>query len=112
MKVVFATPAGIEHEAGSENQQETSRVAKDEEPEPPGSERPNLAIAGEVIAASDHQSGAQDAVEAALADALTRAAAAGEWAVVGKLSGELEARRRARAGTVDLSEERARRSHK
>jgi hypothetical protein len=39
---------------------------------------------------------ARDAVELALADALTRASAAGEWAVVAKLAGELEARRLAR----------------
>jgi hypothetical protein len=36
-----------------------------------------------------------DPVEAPLADALTRAAAAGEWSVVGQLARELEARRKA-----------------
>lgn len=39
-----------------------------------------------------------DALEAALADAITKATAAGEWATVAQLAGELEARRTARAG--------------
>lgn len=41
-----------------------------------------------------------DPVERALADALTRASAAGEWSVVGQLARELEARRAARAPNV------------
>ena len=40
---------------------------------------------------------AVDAVEAALAEALCRASAAGEWAVVAQLARELEARRGARS---------------
>jgi predicted lipoprotein len=48
-------------------------------------------------------------VEAALATALTQASAAAQWDIVARLAGELEARRRARAGTVDLDAERARR---
>jgi hypothetical protein len=52
---------------------------------------------------------APDAVEAAIADALTRAAAAGQWAIVAQLAGELEARRRARAEVPTLSDARARR---
>jgi hypothetical protein len=36
-----------------------------------------------------------DAVEVALADALSRASVAGEWAMVGQLARELEARRKA-----------------
>jgi len=39
---------------------------------------------------------APDAIEAALARALDGAAAAGQWALVAQLAGELEARRRAR----------------
>jgi len=39
---------------------------------------------------------AGDAVERDLADALTRASAAGEWSVVASLAKELEARRLAR----------------
>jgi hypothetical protein len=50
-----------------------------------------------------------DAVEIALADALTRASAAAQWDVVARLAGELEARRKARAGVVDLGSARMRR---
>jgi hypothetical protein len=39
-----------------------------------------------------------DALEAALADAITKATGAGEWAIVAQLARELEARRTARAG--------------
>lgn len=53
--------------------------------------------------------GAVDPVEAALADALTRAAQAGQWATVETLSRELQARREARAAVVDLGSERKRR---
>jgi hypothetical protein len=50
-----------------------------------------------------------DPVEAALAEALSKAAAAGAWEVVGQLARELEARRKARGAVVDLEAERARR---
>lgn len=50
-----------------------------------------------------------DVVEAALATALERASAAGQWTAVEVLARELEARRRARGETVDLAAERARR---
>ena len=53
--------------------------------------------------------GNADPVEAALADAIGKAAAAGEWGIVGKLAGELEARRLARVGVPSLAEARARR---
>ena len=43
-----------------------------------------------------------DPVEAALADALTRASAAGQWDVVTTIARELQARREARANVVDL----------
>jgi hypothetical protein len=55
------------------------------------------------------QLGAIDAVEVALADAIQKAAAAGAFDVLPKLVAELEARRKARAGTVDLAAERAKR---
>lgn len=51
----------------------------------------------------------RDAVEAALADALTKASAAGEWTAVEVLSRELKARREARANVVTLDTERKRR---
>jgi hypothetical protein len=45
----------------------------------------------------------------ALADALTKTAAAGDFDAVRALVNELEARRRARAGVVELEAERAKR---
>jgi hypothetical protein len=50
-----------------------------------------------------------DPVEAALADALTRAAAAQQWTTIEVLSRELQARREARAGVVVLDSARKRR---
>ena len=50
-----------------------------------------------------------DAVEVALADAITKAVNAGAFDVLPRLVGELEARRRARLEVVDLASERARR---
>jgi hypothetical protein len=52
---------------------------------------------------------AADVVETALADALTKASAAGQWEVVATLARELQARREARAGTITLDAERKRR---
>jgi hypothetical protein len=48
-----------------------------------------------------------DPVEAALAVALEGAARAGQWTTVEILTRELEARRRSRAGVVDLERARA-----
>ena len=53
--------------------------------------------------------GNPDAVEAALADALTAASAAGQWEAVAHLARELEARRRGRLEVVDLDAARAKR---
>lgn len=53
--------------------------------------------------------GQPDVVEVALADALTKAATAGQWETVSQLARELEARRRARMAVVDLEAERNRR---
>jgi hypothetical protein len=50
-----------------------------------------------------------DPVEAALADALQRAALAGAWDAVAALTAELRGRREARAGVIDLASERERR---
>jgi thiazole synthase ThiGH ThiG subunit len=41
-----------------------------------------------------------DPIEMALADAITKASTAGEWATVARLAGEMEARRLAHAGNV------------
>lgn len=65
----------------------------------------NSAIAGHLDAKLD----APDAVEAALADALTKAAVAGRFDVVAQLARELETRRLAGAGVVVLASERDRR---
>jgi hypothetical protein len=53
-----------------------------------------------------------DVVEAALAEALRRASDAGQWAVVAQLARELEARRLAAAGVIDLVGARRRRARK
>lgn len=52
--------------------------------------------------------GTQDALE----ETSALAAQAGQWAIVERLSAELEARRRARAGVVSLEAERAKRDGK
>ena len=61
------------------------------------------------IAPNDHMpgqsvgnQGGPDAVELALADAITKAATAGAFDVLPKLVAELEARRKARLDVVDL----------
>jgi len=51
-------------------------------------------------------------VETALAEALAKAAAAEQWSTVEALSGELRARREARARVVSLDVERAKRERK
>lgn len=55
--------------------------------------------------------GEPDAIERALADALTRASAAGEWSTVAQLARELEARRVARSApeVVSIAAARAKR---
>jgi hypothetical protein len=50
-----------------------------------------------------------DPVETALADALTKAAVAGQWSAVDALTAELKARREARAKVVMLDTARRRR---
>lgn len=61
---------------------------------------------------SDHGNEGVDPVEHALAEALQRAALAGEWEAVSSLTAELRARRDARAGVVNLDAERAKREGK
>jgi len=48
-----------------------------------------------------------DAVELALADAISKASNAGQWEVVAQLGAELKLRREARAGVASLEAERA-----
>jgi len=61
--------------------------------------------------AENHSTPTTDPVEAALANAITRASEAGEWTVVTELGRELGERRRARTapGVPSLEAERARR---
>lgn len=76
----------------------------------------NPATAGGVIVSvidsstpSEPTAAGVDVVETALADALRRASEAGAWEAVAQLARELEARRKARSGVVELDLERARR---
>jgi hypothetical protein len=48
-------------------------------------------------------------VEVALATAIAKATDAGQWGTVAQLARELEARRTARVGAIDLGTERKRR---
>jgi hypothetical protein len=50
-----------------------------------------------------------DPVELGILNLMNRAADAGEWDVVRELAAQLEARRKARTGIVDLGRERSRR---
>ena len=78
----------------TDSREVASEVEDDRGPPPPPSPRS--------VAASDP-------VETALATALEGASAAREWALVGQLARELEARRLARAQVPTLDEARARR---
>lgn len=67
----------------------------------------------EQLATGVGRSGAMvDPIESALADALTRAATAGDFDAVKAIVAELEARRKARAGVVELDAERAKRGRR
>lgn len=73
----------------------------------------DAALAAALHAAADDAAAplleAQGSTEAALAEALARASAAGQWSIVGELARALESRRRERLGVTDLSVERAKR---
>ena len=71
----------------------------------------NPGVPKPTIEASEHgeSAPAADPVELALAVALERASLAGQWSAVEVLARELEARRKARAGVVDLGQVRAKR---
>ncbi len=101
LKVAVASPAGFENGASDQQVGETAELFEN----PRDSE-----ARSEAIGSPDAASVAPDPVEAALAEALTKASIAGEWATVEALSRELAARREARAGVVDLSAERKRRN--
>lgn len=63
---------------------------------------------GETLCAEPEPRGVDDAVEVALAKALTAATAAERWDVVGQLARELQARRLARTENVVVLSERRR----
>ena len=77
--------------------------------QPRPSTDPNPAFAGDRSIAIVRNDRPPDVVEAALAQALVQAAAAGQWDTVSVLARELEARRRSRSCAVDLASERAKR---
>jgi hypothetical protein len=88
---------------------ENEQVARQPDSEIRASSDDNPATSGAVIDCVIDSRAAPDVVEVALADALRRASEAGAWETVGQLARELEARRRARSGVVELGVERERR---
>jgi integrase len=97
----LASPAGFETPPSASEARETTGFPS----EAPGARSPSSPL----VAAGGESVAVADPVEAALADAITKAAAAGAWAAVEGLSRELAARREARAGVVDLAAARKRR---
>jgi hypothetical protein len=89
-----------------------ARETKEDHADASDARRVSSAIVGAVGQSGGNETASSevaDPVEAALADALTKASAAGQWTVVETLSRELTARREARAGVVTLDVERAKR---
>jgi len=85
------------------------RFEQREEGGPPSDSEPLRAAAGRDGFPGGNPGVTPDPVEVALAEALTRASAAGAWDAVAQLARELEARRRAAGAVVDLDAERTRR---
>jgi site-specific DNA recombinase len=74
-----------------------------------GSAAESVASPAAIVAKEEQAPPVQgDAVEAALAAAIAGATAAGQWAIVAQLAGELEARRLAKANVVSLDAARTR----
>ncbi len=114
--------ASLRFESGAAREQENSQIREDEQTptdargplmgNPVGNQRHvaeawDRALAAALEATADDLAttltAPGDAVEAALADAVQRAAQAGQWAAVEALARELEARRRACAGVTELA---------
>jgi hypothetical protein len=91
---------GIEAAELPVNSREYGETEHDRDPGHPQSKGPNSAIPGGRSIASEPIALSVDVVEAALADAIVKAAAAGAFDVLPMLVGELEARRRERSGAV------------
>ena len=85
MHVIMVEPPGIEN--GQLLQPGDITGAQVEQREPHGPEVPVTTLTESACTET------VNAVDLALADALTRASIAGEWSVVSQLAGELEARR-------------------
>ena len=96
----------------TENTEKNAPMGADPLIDSPLSETPNSAIVGGRSIASEPIDCSIDVVEAALAGALSQAATAGQWELVARLAGELDARRRARSETIDLQAERAKRGQR
>jgi hypothetical protein len=99
-----ASPTGFENELGSPGKREGDDFSEDLNE---GQHEDALEAHGGPP--SDPGVGQPDHLETALADAIGKAAAAGRFDVLPSLVAELEARRKARSGAVDLAVERARR---
>jgi len=96
-----ASPAGFESEASHTQAGGTTETAEN-----PGDGDPRSSA---IVDPKDHSRPNEDLVEAALAHALRGASDAGQWDAVATLARELQARREARAGVVDLEMARKRR---
>jgi integrase len=104
VRATIASPAGFEPGKAQ------ATAAEAGESKAPEVAVPATASNDPTISTRKHETGSEpDPVEAALAAALEGATRAGQWSVVAQLARELEARRQARAGVVDLARERAKR---
>jgi hypothetical protein len=91
---------GLETPSEQRNEGDSAAIVEVKGHDDPQPTAANPAIPGRLDAGLD----APDAVETALAEALTKAAAAGRFDIVGQLARELEARRKAStAKVIDLA---------
>jgi hypothetical protein len=98
---------GIEAAKLPANTKKDGETERDREAHHPRSKGPKPLIPGDRSVASEPIASSVDVVEAALADAIVKAAAAGAFEVLPPLVGELEARRRERSAAFDLAAELA-----
>jgi hypothetical protein len=91
---------GIEAAKAPANTRKDGETERDGDAHYPASKGPNPLIPGARSIASEPIASSVDLVEAALAEAIAKAATAGAFEVLPMLVGELEARRRDRSGAV------------
>jgi len=103
---------GLEPQTEGTIRQENSQVAEGGQERPGASPGANPAMPGTRSEPRDRLIATVDALEAALADAITKAVAAGRFDVLPSLVAELEARRKAKSETVDLAAERVKRERR